>query len=562
MEIGNLEHLVEEFKIFKKMKKIKTILLCLFLSFYGVNAQNKEKIVASNIKQVRVFLSKAEINNVAQVSVGSGTTTLVFEELPARLEQASLQVNAKGAVTIMSVKHRINYLKSQAKAEKIKKLEIDLEELQDELNRLQGQKKIFQEEEAMILANKQVGGDQSGVSAQKLKEVADFYRVRLNEINQKVLELNKQIKKIQEKEQKTRKQMQEENSQANKPSSEVLVTVKADAPSSINFEISYIVPDAGWQPIYDIRSKDTKSPTQLMYRANVYQNTGLDWENVKISLSSGNPSAGGNKPELAVWYVNQYIAQSYGYENKRSFAARKQKDVSSTAYGAAADRAILNEDLNKEAETIADFTNVQENTLATEFEIALPYSIPSDGKPQLVDVQKFDVNTIYTYSAAPKLDKDAFLTARLIDWEKFNLISGKANVYFEGAFVGETYLNANNTKDTLVVSLGRDKKIVIEREQIKDFTTKKKLSSHIKEEFAFEIRIRNTKKERVVIYLEDQIPISKNNKIEVELLEATGAKADSITGKITWKLEVNTAETKKVRLRYSMKYPKDMQIQY
>ena len=125
----------------------------------------------------------------------------------------------------------------------------------------------------------------------------------------------------------------------------------------------------------------------------------------------------------------------------------------------------------KEAETIADFTKVQENTLATEFEIALPYTIPSDGKAQLVDVQKFDVNTIYTYSAAPKLDRDAFLTARLIDWEKFNLISGKANVYFEGAFVGETYLNANNTKDTLVVSLGRDKKIVIEREQIKDFTT-------------------------------------------------------------------------------------------
>jgi uncharacterized protein (TIGR02231 family) len=544
------------------MKKNIATLFGLFLAII-VNAQSNEKTIVSTIKQVRVFLSKAEVSNIAQTSVGVGTTTLVFEELPARLEQASLQVNAKGAVTIMAVKHRINYLKSQAKAEKIKKFEADLEELQDELNRLQMQKKIFQEEEAMILANKQVGGENSGVSAQKLKEVADFYRLRLGEINQKVLELNKQIKKTQEKEQQTRKQIQEENAQANKPSSEVLVTIKSETPGNVSFEISYIVPDAGWQPIYDIRSKDAKSPAQLMYRANVFQNTGLDWNNVKISLSSGNPSVGGNKPELAIWYVNQFVLESsYRYENKRTFAARKQREVTTMAYGAAADRGGVEDLPNKEAETIADFTNVQENTLATEFEIALPYSIPSDGKPQLVDVQKFDVNTIYTYSAAPKLDKDAFLTARLIEWEKFNLISGKANVYFEGAFVGETYLNANNTKDTLVISLGRDKKIVIEREQIKDLTTKKKLSSHIKEDFGYEIRIRNTKKERIVLYLEDQIPISKNSKIEVELLEATGAKADSITGKLIWKLEVNPSETKKIRLRYSIRYPKDMQIQY
>ena len=544
------------------MKKTIIFLLCCFGVFWNAKAQSNEKTLGSTIKQVRVFLSKAEISNVAQTSVAMGTTTLVFEELPARLEQASLQVNAKGAVTIMAVKHRINHLKSQAKAEKIKKLEADLEDLQDELNRLQAQKKIFQEEEAMILANKQIGSENLGVSAQKLKEVADFYRVRLNEINQKILELNKQIKKTQEKEQKIRKQLQEENSQASKPSSEVLVTVKADAPTTVSFEISYIVPDAGWQPIYDIRSKNTKSPTQLMYRANVYQNTGLDWNNVKISLSSGNPSVGGNKPELPTWFVDQFVInQSYGSTKRKAAESPRMKGVTTNAYDrGGADIGDLK--YAKEAETIADFTKVQENTLATEFEIALPYTIPSNGKAQLVDVQKFDVNTIYTYSAAPKLDRDAFLTARLIDWEKFNLISGKANVYFEGAFVGETYLNANNTKDTLVVSLGRDKKIVIEREQIKDFTTKKKLSSHIKEDFGFEIRIRNTKKERITIYLEDQMPISKNSKIEVELIEATGATVDTVTGKIVWKLEVNPAETKKVKLRYSVRYPKDMIIQY
>jgi uncharacterized protein (TIGR02231 family) len=541
------------------MKKICMILLSCWI--WNANAQIAEKAVSSKIKQVRVFLSQAEISNIAQVNLSAGTSTLVFEELPARLQQQSLQVNSKGSLTIMAVKHRVNYLKSQAKTEKIKKLESDLEEIQDYLNRLVVQKKIFQEEESLVLANKQIGGDQVGVSAQKLKEIADFYRTRLGEINQKILELNKQIKQTQEKELQIRKQIQEENAQANKPSSEVLVTVKADAPITANFEISYIVPDAGWQPIYDIRSKDTKSPAQLMYRANVFQNTGVDWNNVQISLSSGNPAIGGNKPELNVWYVTQFVARSYGYSNMRGAEAKKEKSIAQTAIVGSRD--LENKDeLEKPAETVADFTNVQENTLATEFEIALPYTIPSDGKPQLVDVQKFDITTIYSYGATPKLDRDAFLTARLVDWEKYNLVSGKANVYFEGAFVGETYLNARNTKDTLVVSLGRDKKVVIEREQIKDLTSKKKLSSQIKEEFGYEIRIRNTKKEKIVIRLEDQIPISKNSKIEVELLEATGAKADPITGKLVWKLEVNPSETKKVILRYSIRYPKDMQVSY
>jgi len=546
------------YKTITKMKKICILLLALWA--YQAKAQQiVEKNVSSKIKQVRVFLNQAEINNVAQISIATGTTTLVFDELPARLQQQSLQVNAKGAITIMAVKHRMNYLKSQAKTDKIKKLEVDLEALQDALNSLQVQKKIYQEEESMVLANKQIGSDQIGVSAQKLKEVADFYRQRLGEINQKILELNKQIKQTQEKETQTRKQIHEENANANKPSSEVLVTVKAETPVTANFELSYIVPDAGWQPIYDIRSKDTKSSAQLMYRANVYQNTGLDWNNVQISLSSGNPAVGGNKPELAVWYVSQFVAASYGYSNMRSMDARKEKAIAQTAIaGSPADL----EEEKTAAETVADFTTVKENVLATEFEIALPYTIPSDGKPQLVDVQKFDMTTIYSYGSAPKLDRDAFLTARLVDWEKFNLISGKANVYFEGAFVGETYLNARNTKDTLVVSLGRDKKVIIEREQIKDLTTKKRLSSHIKEEFGFEIRIRNTKKEKIVIRLEDQIPISNNSKIEVELLEATGAKADPVSGKLTWKLEVNPSETKVVKLRYSIRYPKDMQVSY
>ena len=128
--------------------------------------------------------------------------------------------------------------------------------------------------------------------------------------------------------------------------------------------------------------------------------------------------------------------------------------------------------------------------------------------------------------------------------------------------MGETQINAQNTGDTLVVSLGRDKRVVVEREQIKSFTTKKRFGSNVKEEFGYLTTIRNTRKEKIVLRLEDQIPISKSSKIETELLEADAAKADPATGKLSWKMELNPAETKKITLRYSIRYPKDMQVTY
>lgn len=537
----------------------KAILTLFFLFSYSfASAQMIEKPISSKIDKVRVFLNEAEINHTVKTNVTAGTYTLVFEDLSAKLHQQSIQVNATGTLTIMGVKHRINYLKSQTKTEKIKKLKEEFEAFEDQLYLLASQKKNFQEEEGMILKNNQISV-QAGFTAQKLKEMADFYRQRLGEISQKILEINKQEKNIQEKTNTLAKQIQEESSSVDKPMSEILVTIKVDVPTAASFDVSYIVPGAGWEAVYDIRTKDTKTPSQIVYRANVYQNTGLDWNNVMLSLSSGNPSLGGEKPELSVWYVSQFTqVSSYGYINSRSAKNKVSAEVANAVVTA---DEFKKTDSDK-PESLSEYTKVQENTLATEFEIALPYTIPTDGKQQLVEVQKFEVNSIYSYSAVPKLDKSAFLTARLVGWEKFNLVSGKANVYFEGAFVGETQLNTQNTKDTLVVSLGRDKRVVIEREQIKNFTTKKRFGSSIKEEFGYSITIRNTKKEKIILRLEDQIPISNSNKIEVELLEADGAKADPIAGRVSWKMEINPAETKKLILRYSIRYPKDMQITY
>ncbi len=199
---------------------------------------------------------------------------------------------------------------------------------------------------------------------------------------------------------------------------------------------------------------------------------------------------------------------------------------------------------------------VTERQINVEFEIDIPYSIPSDGKEQLVSMDEYELPAGYTYFVIPKLDKDAFLVADVTGWETVNLLPGTANIFFEGNYVGQTTLNPNETGDTLRVSFGRDNKVVVKREQLKDFTSKKFIATNKKVTYAYEITVRNTKQQAIKVEVQDQVPVSNNSGISVEVEEMSGAVYDSEKGKLTWKYDINPAETKTMRFIFSAKYPK------
>jgi uncharacterized protein (TIGR02231 family) len=221
---------------------------------------------------------------------------------------------------------------------------------------------------------------------------------------------------------------------------------------------------------------------------------------------------------------------------------------------------ILSTTPGVKANSLADEIQVSENQLSTDFEIAIPYSVPSDGKQYAVDVQNYSLNATYNYYAVPKYDKDAFLTASVTGWQEYNLLPGSANVYFEGSYVGESYIDARTTEDTLHLSLGRDKKIVIKREQLKDFNSNQLIGGNRTKTISFEITVRNTKKDAVQINVEDQVPVSQDKDIEVKMMENSGAEYNAETGKLTWKLNLAPNETVKKKLTFSVKYPKDKVI--
>ena len=212
------------------------------------------------------------------------------------------------------------------------------------------------------------------------------------------------------------------------------------------------------------------------------------------------------------------------------------------------------------AESSASLVSTLETAVNTEFAISLPYNVPSSNKPTLVEIHQHELPAIYQYAVAPKLDADAFLMARATGWEDFNLLPGEANVFFEGTYVGKTFIDPNSIKDTLSLSLGRDKRIVVKREKVKDFASRKAIGSNIRETQAYEISIRNTRQEAITVVIEDQVPISRTSLIEVTLIDAGGAQWNKDTGKLSWTWTLQPSETKKAVFKFEVKYPKDKQV--
>jgi uncharacterized protein (TIGR02231 family) len=208
-----------------------------------------------------------------------------------------------------------------------------------------------------------------------------------------------------------------------------------------------------------------------------------------------------------------------------------------------------------EAAPVSVQKQVGETTIS--FDIAVPYTVQSDGKIQTVEIQRIMVPADYKYVTMPKLSPLAYLTANITDWAKLSLQTGEATLYFENSFVGKSTLNVNQLKDTLTISLGTDNSILVKREKRKDFTSRKVIGANRTDTYSFLLTVRNNKSNPVKITMNDQIPVSSNNSINVDIDELSGGKLDQQTGEIKWDLDIKPQETKQIVVTYSVKYPKD-----
>ena len=303
-----------------------------------------------------------------------------------------MQIRGEGDFTVLSVTPRTNFLESATKRDTIKDLEQQLDVLKDRLDLENNQLTVLQQEETFLQRNlvQILGVQNTSLKLDDLKQTAEYQRVRLSEILNKRFDIQKDVAKIQVELSRLGSQLREMNAKRNTISSEIVVVVNAPSATSAKFFVSYVVPNASWIPTYDLRVKDISTPLSMLMKANVQQATGEDWKDVKLTLSSGNPMESGLKPELKPWNLGfvQPIVKQYERLEKSAIV----NNVSASANVAARAAKNNNDDKLSGAYTITPpLVTERQQTTATSFDIELPYSIPTDNKPQSVEIKSLDL---------------------------------------------------------------------------------------------------------------------------------------------------------------------------
>lgn len=628
------------------MKKLMSIVVCTILLNITVNGQVSTVPVNSKITNATVFLSGAQVQRQTEsIDIPIGVTTFVFAGLSSAIETQSIQAKGEGNFTILSVTEQQNFLLEKKNSDEKTGYVNNISALNDKITVLRNESEVYKAEEDMLIKNQLVMGPNINYDLAKFKLALDFQKQRLTEAKNKQIEIRNQMTKLQLELSKLSKQVNEIDGQSLKNSNDVVVKVSSKVSTKGKFTLTYMVTNAGWYPTYDIRAKDVSSPIELVYKANVSQNSGEDWKNVKLTLSSGNPTNNNVKPELAPYNLGFNSAGYYGTgatANTIKVAKGRVVEANSNAgmpgvavrvknssVGAVTDASgnfslqipmggnvltfsyigfdtqeqpisanqmvvrlreaqqMLNEvvitgalkgrvagiDMQKEADasqirirgmnsltTRPVEVNTSEKQTNITFDIQNPYTILSDGKQFTVDIGNYDFNANYEYYAAPKFSADAFLTAKIDGFSEINLISGEANIFFEGTFLGKTLLDLQNASDTLTFSLGVDKNVVIKREKQKEFNEKQFIGSNQRDNRHFVIDIKNKKSQSINLVVQDQLPVSTSGDITVDKQEISGAQLDDATGILTWKMLLQPNEQKKLTLKYQVKYPKNKPI--
>lgn len=516
--------------------KVQKIVLLMALVSSSVFADNN-----ITLDKVTLFLQGAELQGQATVSLKKGESEIVLTGIADGIKPDSINVgfDVKSNVKILSVSLDEKYPKINENSSEINALDQQLLQLQNKLNTTIIQLKAVNEQIELLKGNRlerltKIDNDDLA----QLKKVMDFIKtnlvVALNEQYQLQQEIEKLTFQITECQTKIDKQKQAQEALV----SAVIVKVHAQNDITLPVTLSYITNKAGWKPVYDIQVMDIDSPLQLTYKADIYQNSGIDWQDINFSLSTSQPRESLKSSELWTWHINTLSDEGGFFFSKSDYDEKSEKESRS----------------RKPSDE--DFPN--ELGVNTQFEVNLPYTIKTNNQSDLLTIQNKEVKAQYHYVATPKIDNSVYLEAQIVDWDKLNLLPGQSSIFFNGKYIGKSFINTKFAKETLDLYLGKDRNISISRYRDNSETLKPlTMGDDVSQRYAYTIDVKNGKSMPINLVVYDQIPVINNKTIKLDDIEYTGANYDKKTGLVTWNFDLNPNETKKLNLSFKLTYPKD-----
>lgn len=648
----------------------KPLFVLLALSTTAFSQKESKEYAA--IQQVTIFKSGAQVQHTKKVNLGSGKQTIVFEKLTDFVDPNSVQLKSSENATILSIRLRKNFDDVSIQKQDVDKLNDKRKVLENEEQKLRDEYYVLLKDEEILNLNKQFGSQQQGVKIAELKEASTFFHAKNTEIRVRKAQLEDEIEAIIRKINTIEQEISTRRSLPVINYTEIEVELEVQKAGETNFEFSYITPNASWKPYYDMRSSGVGSPILLEAKGLVTQNTGIEWKNIKLVLSTNDPYDNTQEPLISQWNLNYYtpvpqrqivqrvrpvydysgevihgevldqvtgeplafakIAMNSNQSNyvmsdisgKFSFTVPRNEqgfqvsylgytsqglsinspyvkialypedvamealpesdywsgngesleadEVQVTAYRIpGVQSTITREDIKRmpkrKVKSVAatvggvnqEFYNTpiaaaQQKDLRMEYVIETPFTIPSDNSDHRVAIAVYTMNANYEYHAVPKLDKNVYLVAQVNGWEKLNLLPGESNLYFDGTYIGKSYVDVNSTKDTMSFSLGQDKKVLVERTRSQEMSKTRLIGSRYKYDVTWDFVVRNNGGAEIPMIVKDHFPVSVNEDIKVKEGEFEGASKEENSHILTWKFSLKKGETKKFKFNYSVDY--------
>ncbi len=698
------------------MKRIVTLLLsCVALATQASDTLQVE----SKITDVTVFFSGATVSRTLDVDLPKGQHYLMVPDLITRIDPVTVQLKMPDGLSLLSMKY---FEHPAGKAEKKRsKIDLDLEAIIRKntlkIERFEDEIEALELEEKMLITNSDLTAKSNGTSLQEIRETTTYLRSRLVANRSERLGLYEERGVLLRKNTELRNELNRMRQRSRPTGGELLIHVESETRVSDAIVLSYFVESAAWVPGYEFRVDDTAQPMSIVYKADISQSTGEDWDQVKLTLSATNPRSVRQHTERKKWdvmtgtpyradvvtavvrdyaelrgtvrdvgtgevlpFVQVTVKQDgrdvagalsdfdgnyvihplvpglydiyysfVGYDTFIKRGARLNPSVATVVGvqmssgvmldaveviqyqqplidrdGGASGSRVRREDIQRipgrdathMAQTVSGVASASTNGVSirgsrhddtwiyvdgvkvrgssalprsahdfgatyrpeasvssaliaenirgdkrqglghVEYALDQAYTIRSDGQAQTLRVRDARVEVDYRYVVTPVADPAVFLHARFSGWETLNLMPGKVNIVYQNVYKGQVEMDPAQFSDTLIVSLGQDHEVLVKREENITKAERKVFSSGVRERVAYTVSVRNTKPLAIALEVQDQIPVSSNRSVSVDLIESADAVYDEAQGYLTWVLEVPPNSGKDVEFAYSVRTPR------
>lgn len=555
-------------------------IICLILAHHSAYSQQR---LNTDITAVTVFSDRAAVTRTGEVSLPVGESEFVVRDLPHALQDQSLRVSGAGSAQarITDIKIETEYIDTIPKnrlselKEQLAVLAQDERIITDRLSLLSKEKELLDQIKSNAVSQSQQSKDAPRVTIEDWTRLFAFYDGNFEKINDEIRSLEKRKADLSTKKTNLQAQINQLSGYGKLTKKKVVLNVTATRAGTMRFDVTYVIQGARWYPVYDVRVAQEDQSVEFIYYAMISQSTGEDWKSVALSISTARPDVSGDIPQLSGWYLNVYqgylgALNAVGGRASSGAGAYSLKKAEKEADDSAGEVVADEEVSTLESEV----TSVETQGTAVVFNVPKRSSIPSDKADHKVTIAMETLRADFEHASIPKLTEVAYLKGRVENTTEVPFLAGNSNIFFGTNFVGTAYLNTVMPSEKFDVSLGVDDGIKIKRQQIRDFKAEKGVfSKNTRKTFEYLITVESLKKTQDSITIQDQFPVSQDERIKVEAIlpefkdkdqrmasHPNGTIQRQENGLVQWRLRIKPKEKLELRIKYSVEYPRELTI--